>query len=79
MLIYIMYMYSYTLYNYHTAQSACANDQIAFLNLIFNKICGLLKYFEMTVIWYVLHTTIWYAMHAIYVLILCMHPIIVHV
>ena len=28
-------VYVYTLYNYHTAQSACANDQIVFLNLIF--------------------------------------------
>ena len=28
-------VYVYTLYNYHTAQSACANDQTVLLNLKF--------------------------------------------
>ena len=35
--------------------------------------------FEMNVIWYVLHTSIWYDMHTTHMLVLYMHPIIVHV
>ena len=38
-----------------------------------------MEVFEMTVIWYVLHTSIWYVMHTAHMLVLCMHPIIVHV
>ena len=60
-----------SLYHYHTAQSACADDQTVFLNFTF-MYSSLLKYFEMTVIviWCVAisYQYIWYAMLAIYVL-----------
>ena len=40
-----------SLYHYHTAQSACADDQTVFLNFTFMYTSSsLLKYFEMTVI-----------------------------
>ena len=59
----------YTIFDYPFVQNTNVNDQTILLNL-----CYLLKYFEMTMMWYALHTNMWYAMHVTHVLILCMYP-----